>query len=183
MSSHAEPMNGLYGLMAEFDQPEALLEAAKRAHAEGYRDMDAYTPVPILGLADAIGFKKNYVAPAVLAMGFLGAIGGFMLCWWITVVAYPHNVDGRPLNSWPAYIPITFESMVLIASLTAVFGMFAMCGLPMPYHPVFNVPEFERASQDRFFLCIEAKDARFDGAATRAFLESLHPLEVSEVEK
>ncbi len=169
--------------MAEFDQPEALLEAAKKAYSEGYRDMDAYTPMPVEGLTDAIGFKKNYVAPAVFTMGWVGAIGGFMLCWWMTVIAYPHNVDGRPFNSWPAYIPITFECMVLLSALTAVFGMFAMNGLPMPYHPVFNVPAFERASQDRFFLCIEATDTKFDAAATRAFLEGLHPLEVSEVEK
>jgi hypothetical protein len=172
---------GLYGLMAEFDRPERLLEAAKAAHTEGYRHMDAYTPMPIEGLAEAIGHRKTTVQQIVLAAGILGGTGGFMLCWWMTVVAYPHIVAGRPLNSWPAYIPITFESMVLVACLTALVGMLALNGLPQPYHPVFNVPEFERASRDRFFLCIEATDPKFEVDATRDFLERLKPMEVAEV--
>jgi hypothetical protein len=171
----------LYGLMAEFDQPEPLLEAAHRARAAGYRDMDAYTPMPVEGLAEAIGFRTTAVQRAVFAAGVLGATGGFMLCWWISVVAYPHNVAGRPLNSWPAYVPITFESMVLIACLTAVVGMLALNGLPQPYHPVFNVERFEHASRDRFFLCIEATDPKFDPHDTRLFLEQLNPQGVSEV--
>jgi hypothetical protein len=183
MSTAAEDRYGLYGLMAEFDEEEPLLHAARKAFSEGYRDMDAYTPVPIEGLTDAIGFKKNYVAPTVFVAGLFGATGGFMLCWWISVVAFPHNVAGRPLNSWPAYIPITFEMMVLVSCLTAVIAMLAMNGLPEPYHPVFNVPEFQRCSRDRFFLCIEATDPKFDMASTRQFLEGLNPLEVSEVEK
>lgn len=172
----------LYGLMAEFDEPEELLAAAERAHDEGYRDMDAYTPVPIEGLAEAIGFRRTVVQKIVFVAGCLGATGGFMLCWWMTVVAYPHNVAGRPLNSWPAYVPITFESMVLIACLTAVIGMLALNGLPQPYHPLFNVKEFDRASRDRFFLCIEATDPKFDIEDTRGFLQSLEPLGVLEVE-
>lgn len=171
----------LYGLMAEFDQPEPLLEAAHQARAAGYRHMDAYTPMPVEGLAEAIGFRSTAVQRAVFVAGVLGATGGFMLCWWITVVAYPHNVAGRPLNSWPAYVPITFESMVLIACLTAVVGMLALNGLPQPYHPVFNVERFEHASRDRFFLCIEATDPKFDPDDTRSFLEQLNPQEVSEV--
>src|SRR5579872_4918330 len=175
--------HGLYGIMAQFREPEEVLEAANRAYAAGYRNMDAYSPMPIEGLAEAVGFRRNWVSPIVLLFGMCGCVGGFMLLWWITVVAYPHNVAGRPFNSWPAYIPITFEMMVLIPCLTAVIGMLAMNGLPEPYHPVFNVPEFQRCSRDRFFLCIEATDPKFDVAGTRQFLEELHPLEVSEVEK
>jgi hypothetical protein len=172
----------LYGLMAEFETPEGLLFAAERAREEGFTRMDAYTPMPIEGLAEAIAFRKTMVEKIVFVAGILGATGGFTLCWWMTVVAYPHIVAGRPLNSWPAYVPITFESMVLVACLTAVVSMLALNGLPMPYHPVFNVPEFARASKDRFFLCIEAVDPRFDIEKTREFLLGLKPLEVSEVE-
>lgn len=172
----------VYGLMAEFDEPETLLAAAERAHDAGYRDMDAYTPLPIEGLAEAIGFRRTLIEKIVFVAGCLGATGGFTLCWWMTVVAYPHIVAGRPLNSWPAYVPITFESMVLVSCLTAVIGMLMLNGLPQPYHPLFNVKEFERASCDRFFLCIEATDPKFQFEDTRAFLESLQPLEVMEVE-
>jgi hypothetical protein len=171
----------LYGIMAEFDDPESLLAAARRAYAEGYREMDAYAPMPVEGLADAIGFRSNWVQRVVFAGGLVGAVGGFMLCWWITVIAYPHNVGGRPLNSWPAYVPITFELMVLVACIAAVVGMLALNGLPQPYHPVFNIDEFARASCDKFFLCIEASDARFDPDRTRHFLEQLDPREVMDV--
>ncbi len=178
----SEQLDRVYGLMAEFDTPEPLLEAARRARDEGYRNMDAYTPMPIEGLAEAIGFQTNWVQRLVFVAGVLGATGGFMLCWWMTVIAYPHIVAGRPLNSWPAYVPITFESMVLVACLTAVIGMLALNGLPQPYHPVFNVPQFARASRDRFFLCIESTDPKFDFEKTRAFLEQLQPRGVMEVE-
>jgi hypothetical protein len=171
----------LYGLMAQFSQPEPLLKAARLAYAAGYRSMDAYSPMPVEGLAEAIGFRSSWVQRLVLLGGLLGGTGGFMLCWWITVVAFPHIVAGRPLNSWPAYVPITFESMVLIACITAIVGMLALNGLPQPYHPVFNVPQFERASRDKFFLCIEASDPKFDRAATRDFLGQLNPEEVLEV--
>jgi len=174
--------SSVYGLMAEFDNPESLIAAAQRARGEGYRDMDAYTPMPVEGLSEAIGFRTSWVQRIVLIGGLLGATGGFTLCWWMTVVAYPHIVAGRPLNSWPAYVPITFECMVLVACLTAVIGMLAMNGLPQPYHPVFNVPEFIRASRDRFFLCIEATDPMFDLEKTRVFLEQLQPEGVMEVE-
>ncbi|HML18945.1 MAG TPA: DUF3341 domain-containing protein [Bryobacteraceae bacterium] len=172
----------LYGLMAEFDQPEQLLEAAEKAREQGYREMDAYAPMPVEGLADAVGFRSKAVQRVVFCCGLLGATGGFTLCWWMTVIAYPHNVAGRPLNSWPAYIPITFELMVLLACLSALIGMLALNGLPQPYHPVFNVKEFERASRDKFFLCIEVKDPKFDLNATREFLEGFHPRGVMEVE-
>lgn len=172
----------LYGLVAEFEEPDELLRAAERAHEAGYREMDAYTPMPIEGLAEAIGFRRTLIEQIVFVAGLLGATGGFMLCWWMTVVAYPHIVAGRPLNSWPAYVPITFESMVLVSCITAVIGMLMLNGLPHPYHPLFNVKEFERASRDRFFLCIETKDPKFNMDETRSFLESLEPLEVMEVE-
>ena len=174
---------GLYGVMAEFADSEQLLHAAEHAYAAGYRNMDAYSPMPVDGLADAIGFRRNYVSPLVLTGGILGGCGGFGLVYWISVIAYPFNVAGRPLNSWPAYIPITFECTVLLAALSAVIGMFAMNGLPMPYHPVFNVEKFARASTDRFFLCIEADDPKFDREGAKVFLNELNPIEVSEVEK
>jgi len=173
----------LYGLMAEFDTAEGVRDAALRAKAEGFRHMDAYAPMPVEGLAEAVALRKTTVEKLVFAGGLVGASGGFMLCWWMTVIAYPHNVGGRPLNSWPAYIPITFELMVLVACITALISMLMLNGLPLPYHPVFNVPEFERASRDRFFLCIEAVDPKFDLPKTREFLESLNPLEVTEVAK
>ena len=172
----------LYGLMAEFDQPEPLLDAARRAREAGYRHMDAYSPMPVEGLAEAIGFRTSMVQRLVFAAGVLGAAGGFTLCWWMTVVAYPHNVAGRPLDSWPAYIPITFEMMVLISCLTAVVGMLVLNGLPQPYHPIFNVARFEHASRDKFFLCIEATDPKFDPLATRDFLEQFDQKGVMEVE-
>ena len=172
----------LYGLMAEFDEPEPLLLAARRAREAGYRHMDAYSPMPVEGLAEAIGFRTSMVQRIVFIAGLLGATGGFSLCWWMTVIAYPHNVAGRPLNSWPAYVAITFECMVLIACLTAVVGMLALNGLPQPYHPVFNVPRFEHASRDKFFLCIESTYPRFDPRSTREFLEQLDTKGVMDVE-
>lgn len=179
---NAAQLERIYGLMAEFEDPDVLLIAARGAHRAGYRHMDAYSPMPVEGLAEAIGFRKTMIERLVLAAGILGGTGGFMLCWWISVIAYPHIVAGRPLNSWPAYIPITFESMVLIACLTAVIGMLALNGLPQPYHPVFNVKGFERASRDRFFLCIESTDPKFEFDGTRVFLQSLGATEVVEVE-
>jgi len=176
--------HGTYGVMAQFATPEHLLEAANRAYAAGYRNMDAYSPMPIDGLAEAVGFRRNWVAPIVLFCGLCGCVGGFMLLWWITVIAYPHNAGGRPFDSWPAYIPITFECTVLLAALSAVIGMLALNKLPMPYHPVFNVESFCRhASIDRFFLCIEASDPKFEMTTAKAFLEQLNPEEVAEVEK
>ena len=176
--------HGLYGLMAEFETPEQLLSAAQRTYDAGYRKMDAYSPMPVEGLAEAIGFKKNWVSTVVLIGGLCGCIGGFGLLWWIAVIAYPHNVAGRPFDSWPMFIPITFECTVLLAALSSVVGMLAMNKLPMPYHPVFNVPEFaKRASIDRFFLCIEANDPKFDRQKTKAFLLELNPEEVAEVDK
>lgn len=171
----------LHGIMARFSQPEPLLDAARRAYAEGYRNMDAYAPMPVEGLAEAIGFRSNAVPRIVFAAGLTGACGGFGLMWWISVIAFPHNVAGRPLNSWIAYIPITFECMVLLACFTAVISMLALNGLPEPYHPVFNVASFERASRDKFFLCIEATDPKFNIDATREFLSKMNAEEVADV--
>ena len=170
-----------YGLMAEFLTPEDLLNAGNQARQAGYRHMDAFSPMPIHGLGEAIGFRSKAISYIVFTAGVLGALGGFALMWWIAALAYPHNVGGRPLNSWPAFIPITFECMILAACLTGVISMFALNKLPQPYHPVFNVTRFDRASSDRFFLCIEAVDPRYDHTETRRFLETLHPQEVYEV--
>ncbi|MGI8962682.1 MAG: DUF3341 domain-containing protein [Bryobacteraceae bacterium] len=171
----------IHGVMAEFDTPEELIGAAKRAYAEGYRKMDAYAPMPVEGLAEAIGYKKNWVAFCVLIGGIGGVVGGYGLLYWITVIAYPHNVGGRPLHSWPEFIPITFETMVLLASLTALVSMLAMNGLPKPYHPVFNVAEFARASTDKFFLCLESSDPKFRAEEALRFLRDLGGNEVTVV--
>jgi hypothetical protein len=172
---------GLHGAMVEFDTPEDLIEACEKAYAEGYRKMDAYAPMPVEGLAEAIGYKKNKVALCVLIGGCTGVCFGLGLLEWISVVAYPLNIGGRPLNSWPAFIPITFECMILFASLTALVSMLAMNGLPRPYHSVFNVPAFERASVDKFFLCIESQDPKFEPDSTVSFLQSLGGREVNFV--
>jgi hypothetical protein len=172
----------MYGLLAEFEEPEALLEAARRAYQEGYRKLDAYSPFPLEGLAESIGVRRTRVSLIVLIGGIVGCLTGFGLQYWISVIDYPLNVGGRPYNSWPSFVPVTFELTVLFAATAAVVGMLALNGLPMPYHPVFNVPRFALASRDRFFLCIESADAKFNAAATRQFLESLHAHEVSEVE-
>lgn len=172
----------IYGLMAEFDGPEALLTAARQARAEGYRRMDAYTPFPVEGLSEAIGFRKTWIPFIVLIGGIIGCVGGFYLQYWISVIDYPINVGGRPLNSWPSFIPVTFELTILVAALSAVLGLLALNGLPMPYHPVFNVERFELASRNRFFLCIEATDPKFDLEYTRRFMDSVRPQGVYEVE-
>lgn len=172
----------LYGLMAEFQNPHDLVEAARRAREAGYRQMDAYSPYPVEGLAEALGLERTRVPLITLIGGLLGAAVGFALQYWISVIDYPINVGGRPLNSWPAFIIVTFELTVLFAALFAVLGMLALNGLPMPYHPVFNVPRFALATRDRFFLCIEASDPKFRPDETRYFLERLAPRVVSEVE-
>ena len=171
----------VHGAMAEFDTPEELITACEQAYAQGFRRMDAYAPLPVEGLAEAIGYKRNRVSFFVLIGGMCGAIGGLTLLEWIAQIAYPHNVGGRPLNSWPEYIPITFECMILLAALTGLVTMLTMNGLPKPYHPVFNVPEFERASIDKFFLCIESSDPKFRVEDTLEFLRSLGGREVAIV--
>jgi ActD protein len=171
----------VYGLMAEFDDPNALVSAAHMARLEGYRRMDAYSPFPIEELHEALALPHTRLPLIVLIGGLVGCVGGYALQYWAAAVAYPLNVGGKPLHSWPAFIPITFECTILVAAVSAVLGMLALNGLPMLYHPVFNVPRFALASRNRFFLCIEARDARFDLEGTRYFLESLNPREVSTV--
>ena len=171
----------IHGLMAEFDDANALVLAAASAHDAGYRRMDAYSPFPIEELHDALGSHRSRLPLIVLIGGLVGCVAGFLLQYWASAIAYPINVGGRPFNSWPAFIPVTFECTILGAALSAVLGMLALNGLPMPYHPVFNVPRFALASRNRFFLCIESRDPKFDVEATRQFLESLAPREVSAV--
>jgi len=173
----------IHGLMAEFSSAEDLVKAAQQAYAAGYRRMDAYSPLPIDGLAEAIGFRRTGVPLIVLLGGIAGCLGGFYLQYWIAAIDYPINVGGRPYNSWPSFIPVTFELTILAAAFAAILSMLALNGLPMPYHPVFNVPRFAQASRDRFFLCIEAADAKFDQTETTRFLTTLQSTGVSVVEQ
>jgi hypothetical protein len=171
----------IYGLMAEFESPAEIVEAAEAARAAGYQKLDAYTPFPVAGLAEAIGFSRTRLPMIIFIGGLIGCVGGFALQYWCAKVDYPINVGGRPLNSWPMFVPVTFELTILAASLSAVVGLLALNGLPMPYHPVFNVPEFVRASRNRFFLCVEARDPRFDLEKTREFFAALNAHAVYEV--
>jgi hypothetical protein len=173
----------LHGLMAEFGTPERLLDAAGAAYAAGYRKMDAYSPYAVEGLADAIGFRQTRLPLVVLLGGICGGVTGYAMQWYSAVVDYPLNVGGRPLHSWPTFVPITFELTVLFAAIAGVIGMLAMNGLPKPYHPVFNAPGFKLASQTRFFLCIEADDRMFNLNEVREFLHSLGAISISELEK
>jgi hypothetical protein len=171
----------IYGLLAEFDDPTSLVAAAHHAHQQGYRCMDAYSPFPIEELHHAIGMHENRLPLIVLIGGLVGCAGGFLLQYWVSAIAYPINVGGTPYLSWPAFIPVTFETTILCAALSAVLGMLALNGLPQPYHPVFNVPRFALASRNRFFLCIESRDPKFHIEETRRYLETLSPREVTTV--
>jgi hypothetical protein len=177
-------MNGsqIYGLMAEFEDPTTLVEASQKAYDEGYRRMDAYSPFPIEELSEAIGFHHSRLPVIVFFGGLFGCIAGFGLQYWVSVIEYPINVGGKPLYSWPSFIPATFEMTILFAALSAVLGMLALNGLPEPYHPVFNSSRFALATRNRFFLCIEAIDPKFDLNQTRKFLDTLSPKNVSEVD-
>ncbi len=174
----AEP---LYGLMAEFEDPQTLVQATRRAYEQGYRRMDAYSPFPIEELSEALGVHSTAVPLLVLVGGIVGGLTGYGLQYWVSAIAYPVNVAGRPFNSVPSFVPVTFELTILFAALTAVFGMLALNRLPTVYHPVFNVPRFALATRDRFFLCIESTDPKFDPLETRVFLQGFAPREVSEV--
>ena len=170
-----------YGLVAEFDSAGGLMSAAEKARDNGFRRMDAYSPFPVEGLMEALGHRAAVLPWIVLLGGIVGGVGGYLLQYITSVYSYPLNVGGRPLHSWPAFIPVTFECTILGASLSAVFGMLALNGLPMPYHPLFHVERFALASRDRFFLCIRAVDAKYDAVTTRQFLEGLGAREVTEV--
>ena len=170
----------IYGIMAEFDSAQALVDAANKTHAAGYRKIDAYSPFPVEGLADAVGAPHD-VPLVVLIGGIIGGLTGYLMQWWMAAVDYPLNIGGKPPHSWPAFIVITFEMTILFAGISAVLGMLALNGLPMPYHPVFNVPRFSSASKDRFFLIVFSSDKKYNAVETRRFLEGLNPRSVSEV--
>ena len=174
---------GTYGLLAEFDTPTQLVRAAETAYAAGYRRMDCYTPYPVEEAAEAIGFHKNEVSLVCLLGGLMGVVAMFSLETWVSLWAYPLNIAGRPYYSWPAFVVPAYEWTILFAGLSAAFGMLALNGLPQVYHPLFNAPNFRNgASTDKFFLCLESTDPKFESADTRAFLEGTAPLSIVEVE-
>ena len=171
----------IYGVMGEFGTPEELLHAVEKVREAGYRRFDAFAPFPVEGLSEALGLKRNLVPAITLLGGLAGGIGGFFFQYWAMASTYPLNIGGRPLNSWPAFIPVTFELTILGASLAAVFGMLGLNKLPQPNHPVFNVHRFTHASSDRFFVCIESKDRKFDLAECARLLEEVHAHHITEV--
>ncbi|MGA8540684.1 MAG: DUF3341 domain-containing protein [Terriglobales bacterium] len=175
------PDSPSYGLMAEFDSAQELVDAAHKAHQAGYKKIDAYSPFPIEGLAEAIGFEKNGVALVVLIGGLIGLMSAYALQYWVAVITFPVNVGGRPYHSWPSFIIVTFELTILFGGLSAVIGMLALNGLPMPYHPVFNVPEFAKVTENKFFLVVFSSDPNYDAARTRSFLSGLAPRMIAEV--
>ena len=172
----------VYGLLAQFDTPDALVVAARRVREAGYRKVDAYSPFPIEEVSEALNFHERKLPIIVFIGGLVGCAVGFGMQYYVAVVSYPVNVGGRPLNSWPAFVPVAFEVTILIAALCAVFGMLLLNGLPMPYHPLFNSEKFSLATSHGFFLCIEAVDPLFDRERTGRFLKELQAKEVSEVE-
>jgi hypothetical protein len=180
-AAHALPP-AIYGLMAEFDDPTALVHAAKRTYGAGYRNIDTFSPYPIEEAWEAIGQHDRRLSLIVLGGGLLGLLSGLGLQEWVHNAAYPLNIGGKPLNSWPMFVPVTFELTILFAALAGVIGMILLNGLPMPYHPVFNVERFERASRDKFFLLVESSDPKFDRTGTRDFLKGLNATEVNDVE-
>lgn len=180
---HDPTQPSLYGLVAEYESAEALVAAANQAYDAGYRDFDAYAPFPVHGLPEAMRFEDPRLQWMIFLGGCTGALCGFGLQWWVCYSAYPHNVGGRPIFSWPAFIPVTFECTVLFAALTAVFGMLGLNKLPQPHHPVFDAPRFDRASQDAFFLSIEARDPIFDAESVRAFFQETGAHNISMVDQ
>jgi hypothetical protein len=179
--SHQKLAAPIYGLLAEFDTPTDLVNAAKAAYAVGYRKFDAYSPFPIEEASEAVGYHKSRVPLIVLLGGLLGGSSGFALQYWINCIDYPLNIGGKPWLSWPAFIVPTFELTILFAGLCGVFGMFALNGLPMPHHPLFNVDRFGLVTREKFFLCVEAADPKFDMEGTQRFMQSLRPTSIAEV--
>ena len=175
------PVAPLWGLMAEFEGPTEVVEAARKVREDGYRRVDAYSPYPIEELAEALGHHHSWLPLLVLLGGITGCLSGYLLQYWTSAIAYPLNIGGRPIHSWPAFIVPTFEMTILFAAGTAVLGMLALNGLPMPYHPVFNVPRFAFASKDRFFLIVFSSDKKYDPDETLKFMHTLNPRSVSEV--
>jgi hypothetical protein len=179
----------LYGLLAEFDNPDALVAAIKRAKEAGYEKLDGYTPYGVAEVADALGFKHSEMGTVMLSGGLVGATSAFLMQYWTNGIDYAVNIGGRAnvhdwieyLKGWPSFIPVTFEGGILTCALSGLFGLLAICGLPRPHHPLFNVPVFSRVTRDRFILTVEATDPKFDLAATKEFLMGLQPLSVAEV--
>ena len=171
----------LHGILAEFADADQLVEAARRTHEAGYKWFESYSPFPVHGLTEAMGYTHTKIPHIVLGGGVIGCLLGFGFQYWVNVIAYPLNIGGRPYNSWPAFMPVTFETTVLCAALAAVLGMLALNGLPRPHHPLFAIERFSQMTAGRFFLCIQARDAQFDQQATREFLENLGPQEVWDV--
>jgi hypothetical protein len=178
-TTHSAP--AVYGLLAEFETADALVHATRKATKAGYTRLDGYSPYPVGEVADALNFPKSEMGPVMFLGGLTGACTGFFMQYYLNAYGYSLNVGGRPYLSWPTFVPITFEMMVLTTALTGLFALIALCGLPRYHHPLFNSKAFDRATCDRFFLCIEASDPKYDPAATRAFLESLQPLSIEEV--
>jgi len=182
MRTFEEP-SGIHGVMASFSDVDSLVSAVGSAREAGYEKLDAYSPFPVDGLSDVMDLKPSKMPIIVLTGALMGLASGVGMQYWMEVIDYPKNIGGRPLWSWPAFVPAVFELTILLGSFAAVIGMLLLNGLPMPYHPVFNVPQFRKASRDGFFLCIEADDPNFDLAATRSFLEKLNPIGVYDVER
>jgi hypothetical protein len=176
-----ERRSHIYGVIGEFEKPEHLVHAAAKIREAGYRYFEAYSPFPVEGLPEAMGMRRNLVPLITLLGGLAGGLGGFGFQYWAAVISYPQNIGGRPLNSWPAFIPVTFELTILCASLCAVLGMLALNGLPQPHHPIFNAHRFSHASADRFFVCIQARDKKFHLADVTRLLQGLNAHHVSEV--
>ncbi len=181
MSHGRDTSSKAFGVVAEFETPEALLDATVKTRAQGYRDMDAFSPIPVHGLVEAMEFKDDRLGPIVFVHGILGFCVGMGLEFWVSKIAYPHNVGGKPLFSLPAFVPVAFECTILFAAAGAVMGMFALNGLPKPHHPVFNAAAMVRASQDRFVLLVEATDPRYNEEEVSSFFRSLNPLSVERV--
>ena len=178
---HDTAAPALYGVMAEFETADALIAATRQARVAGYTRMDGYSPYPVGEVADELGFPRSEIGAVMFIGGLLGATTGFMMQYYLNAVEYPLNIAGKPYFSWPMFVPITWELLVLTASLTGLIGLWALCGLPQRYHPVFTVPQFARATRDRFFLVIEAADPQFDAGRVKEFMRTLNPLSVEEV--
>ena len=169
-----------YGTLAEFHDAEHLLEAVEAARAADYREIEAYTPMPCEEIVHALGYKTK-LPYIILCGGLVGMLFGFGIQWWTSTMDYPINVGGRPYNSWPAFVIVTFECTILFSAFTAVLAMLGLNGLPRPHHPVFNIPEFELASRNRFFLLVLSRDPKYDESEVRTLLNDLEPLEVWDV--
>jgi hypothetical protein len=178
-----EAARGPYGLIAEFDTPDAILAAAKAVRAAGYKRFEAYTPFPVHGLADAVAPEDHRLKWLIFLGGAAGAAIGYGLQYWVSVIAYPHNVGGKPKHAWPAFFPVTFECMVLLASFAALLGMLGFNKLPRYHNPLFKHSTIHRVTDDRFFLSIEATDPKFDQHKTVDFLKSIGGAHVELVEE